>query len=78
MTSKAEYLKRYLSGGDDANRDTKTARKKAKRKKGDVKIIDESSDWEADQRRLQRLKRKADCGGCIVVDCDSVYAFRIG
>ena len=64
MSSKADYLKRYLSGGpDDAAaaagpKQSAGGGKPKKRKKGAMKIIGDNEDIEADLQRLRNIRRR--------------------
>lgn len=56
MSSKQEYLKRYLSG--PAADERKDRKKKKKRRKGAISIRDDTDDWEKNEERRRRLERK--------------------
>lgn len=57
MSSKQEYLKRYLSASVGDERKDQKKRKK-KRRKGAISIRDDTDDWEKNEERRKRLERK--------------------
>eukprot|EP00474_Spongospora_subterranea_P002864 CRZ03322.1 hypothetical protein [Spongospora subterranea] len=78
MTSKAEYLKRYLSSGDgDKGGLNKQGSKKRKVKKGDLKIIEQYDDIEADLNRIRRLKREEELAAAVALKEERETSNRI-